>query len=89
MNEIPGSNETAPESGRDLDEPVNLKDPESCSASSIVQKGNHSNKIREGVVESIRKAEIEYKARHPGAVFEAGSSARPMLNPIQLGASLV
>ena len=47
------------------------------------------SKIRDGVVESIRKAEIEYKARHPGAVFEAGSSARPTLNPIQLGASLV
>jgi len=28
MNEIPGSNEKAPESGRALDEPVNLKDSE-------------------------------------------------------------
>jgi len=41
------------------------------------------------VTESIRKAEIEYKARHPGAVIGAGSSARPTLNSIQLGASLV
>ena len=47
------------------------------------------NKIKEGVTESIRKAEIEYKARHPGSVVDAGSSARPMLNSIQLGASLV
>lgn len=46
-------------------------------------------KIRDGVMESIRKAEIEYKARHPGAVVDAGSSARPTLNSIQLGASLV
>ncbi len=47
------------------------------------------NKIKDGVVESIRKAAIEYKARHPGAVIGAGSSARPTLNSIQLGASLV
>jgi DNA-binding CsgD family transcriptional regulator len=45
--------------------------------------------IRNEVVESIRKAEIEYKARHPGAAIGAGSSARPTLNSIQLGASLV
>lgn len=47
------------------------------------------SKIKDGVAESIRKAEIEYKARHPGSSVEAGSSARPVLNSIQLGASLV
>jgi hypothetical protein len=46
-------------------------------------------RIGDGVTESIRKAEIEYKARHPGAAIDAGSSARPMLNSIQSGASLV
>jgi hypothetical protein len=57
------------------------------SIESIVK--NLRNRTKEEVSESIRKAEIEYKARHPGSVPDAGSSARPMLNPIQLGASLV
>ena len=50
---------------------------------------NHRKRVKEEVSESIRKAAIEYKARHSGSVVEAGSSARPMLNSIQLGASLV
>ncbi len=51
--------------------------------------GSLLKRIRDGVIESIMKAEIEYKARRPGAVIHAGSSARPTLNSIQLGASLV
>jgi hypothetical protein len=39
--------------------------------------------------ECTLRAEIEYKARRPGAETDAGSSARPTLNSIQLGASLV
>jgi len=45
--------------------------------------------IERDTKECILRAEIEYKARHPGAETGAGSSARPTLNSIQLGASLV
>jgi hypothetical protein len=45
--------------------------------------------IEQDTKNCISRAEIEYKARHPGSANEAGSSARPTLNSIQLGASLV
>jgi hypothetical protein len=45
--------------------------------------------IKQQTALTINRAKIEYKARHPGAVIGAGSSARPTLNSIQLGASLV